>query len=260
MQLVILGTGAGGGVPSHYCDCIACQEAALEPRYRRTRCAVAILGEQTTLIDAPPDLRHQLVDQGIDQIDHFLLTHTHYDHTGGLGDLEFYIRLARKEALPTYLTRTSWVWLQSTFGYMEDCFSPALIEGDWTVSLDGVRYSALAVTHASGTVGFLLEKDGRRTAYLPDTGPLPEDTMEKLAGVDTLILGATFWGQNWMLEDHLSVAEAVQIGLELEAKQVYLTHLSMHYDVPVTNRELTAYLESFGKPIRPAYDGLRINL
>ncbi len=258
--MVILGTGAGGGVPSFFCDCAACQEAAIESQYRRTRCAIAVLGELITLVDAPPDLRQQLVGQGIKQIDHFLLTHTHYDHTGGMGELEFYVRLAREEALPAYMTAASFQGIQDAYGFMTDCLDVHPIESDWAVELDGVRYSALEVTHAPGTVGFLLETSERRTAYIPDTGPLPGATMEKLAGIDTLILGATFWGRNWMPEDHLSVEEAVQIGLAVEAKQVYLTHLSMHHDTPVTNRELTAYLKSFGKAILPAYDGLRINL
>ena len=99
-KLIFLGTGAGCGVPSFFCDCKACQEAQSEPRYRRTRCSVAIQGEMTTLIDTPAELRMQLIREGIDQIDQLLMTHWHYDHSSGLGDLEFYVRLKRGEAIP----------------------------------------------------------------------------------------------------------------------------------------------------------------
>jgi phosphoribosyl 1,2-cyclic phosphate phosphodiesterase len=260
MHLTFLGTGAGCGVPSFYCGCAACQEAFLEPRYHRTRCALIIQGEKTALIDAPPDLMGQLVREQINAIDAFLLTHSHYDHTGGLGELEFYVRLKRQIPIPTYLTATSQEWLHTTYGFMEDCLSIQTLKAGSRIELGGTTYTGLEVRHAPGTLGFLMETAKGRTAYIPDTGPLPETTLEKLNGVDTLILGASFWGRNWMPEDHLSVEEAVQIGLQLHVKQLYLTHLSMHYDIPVTNHELEEYLGSIGQHLHLAYDGYCIQI
>jgi phosphoribosyl 1,2-cyclic phosphate phosphodiesterase len=134
------------------------------------------------------------------------------------------------------------------------------VEAGWQFELEKVRYTALEVTHTPGTLGFLMEIAGRRTAYIPDTGPLPAATLEKLQGADTLILGATFWGRNWMPQDHLLVDEAVQIGLQLRVKKLYLTHVSMHHDTPVTNQELEAHLRASGNHLYLAYDGLAITL
>jgi len=213
------------------------------------------------LIDAPPDLRAQLVREQIDQIDQFVLTHGHYDHSGGLGDLEFYVRVRRQEAIPAYMSQLSQDWLRASYGFMADCLLIQTVETGWQFELDGVVYTGLEVTHAPGTLGLLFETaSGRRTAYIPDTGQLPAATQEKLEGVDTLILGATFWGRNWMPEDHLSVEEAVQIGQSLNSKEIFLTHLSMHHDTPVTNGELEAYLRTFGEHLHLAYDGLRIEI
>ena len=260
-QLIFLGTGAGCGVPAFFCNCVACREASAEPRYQRSRCALLIRGEKNTLIDAPPDLRAQLKRADISQIDHFILTHSHYDHTGGLGELEFYVRVGRHEAIPAYMSQESIAWQRAAFGFMEDCFYTQTIEAGWQFELDHVLFTGLSVTHAPGTLGFLLEtQDGRRTAYVPDTGPLPAATMDRLRNVDTLILGATFWGKNWMPEDHLSIAEAVQIGLDLQVKTLYLTHLSMHHDTPVTNQELEAYLGTFGDHLHLAYDGMCLGI
>jgi phosphoribosyl 1,2-cyclic phosphate phosphodiesterase len=260
-KLIFLGTGAGSGVPSFFCGCAACQEARANPPYRRTRCAVLVQGHENTLIDAPPDLHLQLLRERIDQIDAFVLTHGHYDHSGGLGELEFYVRVERQEAIPAYMSPGSRDWLHTTYGFLEDCFSIQTVDTGWQFELDGVNYSGLEVTHAPGTLGFLMETAyGRRIAYIPDTGPLPASTQEKLTSVDALILGATFWGRNGMPEDHLSAAEAVQIGLGLHVKELYLTHVSMHYDAPVTNQELEAYLRSFGNHIHLAYDGLCIEI
>ncbi len=260
-ELVFLGTAAGCGVPSFFCGCPACQEAAAEPRYWRSRCAVLIQGEQNTLIDAPPELRSQLLGERVNRIDHFVLTHSHYDHAGGLGELEFYVRVRRQEAIPTYLAPATQEWLHASFGFLEDCLFVQTIDAGWQFELDGVTYMALEAAHAPGTLGFLMETpEGRRTAYIPDTGPLPGSTRQQIQGIDTLILGATFWGRNGMPEDHLSVEEAIQLGLQLQPKELYLTHLSMHHDTPVTNPELEEYLHKFGKTLHLAYDGLCIEI
>jgi phosphoribosyl 1,2-cyclic phosphate phosphodiesterase len=259
-KLIFLGTGAGSGVPSFYCGCRACQEALDEPFYCRTCCSLLIQGKANLLVDAPPDLRMQLVRGKIDRLDALLLTHSHFDHTGGLGELEFYVRLKRQDALPAYMSAETVSWLNSAYDFMKDCLAIQCFSSPSRTVVDGVTFTALEVTHAPGTLGFLMETADRRTAYIPDTGPLPAATLEKLEGIDTLILGATFWGRNWMPEDHLSVDEAVQVGLQLKVKQLYLTHLSMHYDTPVTSQELEAYLRTFGSHIFPAYDRLEITL
>jgi phosphoribosyl 1,2-cyclic phosphate phosphodiesterase len=260
-KLIFLGTGAGSGVPSFFCSCAACQEARAEPSYQRTRCGLVIQGSKNTLIDAPPELRQQLVRERIDRIDHFILTHSHYDHTGGLGDLEFYVRVQCQEAIPTYMTPASQEWLHASFGFLEDCLFVQPVDAGWQFELDGLLFTGLEVTHGPGTLGLLIETAaGRRTAYIPDTGPLPASTLEQIGGVDTLILGATFWGKNWMPEDHLSVDEAVQIGLQCQAGHLFLTHLSMHHDTPVTNHELEGHLRSFGSHLHLACDGMCIEL
>jgi len=203
----------------------------------------------------------QLIREKVDHIDHLLLTHWHYDHTGGLGDLEFYQRVRRKQVIPAYMSEYTKDWMKTSFWFLEDCFYTKSIAIGFNVAIDGIKYTALQVEHAPGTIGLLLETEtGRRTAYIPDTGPLPASTLELLHGVDTFIIGATFWGRNWMPEDHLSVSEALQIAKQLEAKQTYFTHLSMHHDKPVTNAELENYLANHGDHFHLAYDGLRIEL
>ncbi len=261
-KLIFLGTGAGCGVPSFFCGCAACQEAIAKPPFRRMRCAAAIRGETTTLIDSPAELRTQLIREGIDHIDHFLMTHWHYDHSGGLGDLEFYVRVKRGEAIPAYMTRGDQGMAGHGFlvfaglpVHPADC--PGLPDGSGWRELHRPGGGPCAW---NGRLADGNRDSGKRTAYITDSGPLPSSTCEKLQGIDTLILGATFWGRNWMPETHLSVAEAVQIALDLKVKRAYFTHLSMHHDTPVTNAELEAYLGMYGKHLHLAYDGLQIEL
>jgi phosphoribosyl 1,2-cyclic phosphodiesterase len=74
-------------------------EAFAEPRYRRTRCAIAVLGNKNFLFDAPPELASQLLREHIGKIDYFILTHAHPDHCPGMGDLEIYTRFYRRDVL-----------------------------------------------------------------------------------------------------------------------------------------------------------------
>ncbi len=260
MELVFLGTGAGCGVPSFYCGCKACQEALTDSNCRRTRSAIAIVNSDYILIDAPPELGAQLSREGISNVSYFALTHWHYDHFGGLGDLEFYVRLNRTRALPAVMTQETWAQLQTSFGFMTDCLDVMLIEPAQVIELGTVRLTALEAAHAPGTVGFLIEHGNKCIAYLPDTGTLPDSTRERLMDVECLVLDATFWGRNWYPGQHLSFNEAIEVGQGLKVQQLYLTHLAMHYDKPVTNRELEQAVEPYGQHIRLAYDGLRLAL
>ena len=79
-------------------------------------------------------------------------------------------------------------------------------------------------------------------------------------GCETLILDATFWGRNWNPAAHHSVQEAIEEGLELDAGTIYLTHLAMHYNTPVTLAELKAHLAPYDDRVRVAADGLKVSI
>ena len=231
------------------------------PAYRRSCCGVLVQGATNTLIDATPDLRAQLVREGIDRIDSLFLTHGHYDHLAGLGELEFYVRLKTGEELPAWMSSETSADVRLAYGFMEDCLSIRQIEAFDSVAVDGLCYTALPARHANGTFGYLIENSSdKRVAYFPDTGPLPKETAWRLQGIDVLVLDATFWAENWTPDSHNTVESAVEASLGLGVKQVYLTHLSMHYATPVTSRELKDYLHQQGENLDLAYDGLRIEL
>ena len=260
MKLKFLGTGALTGVPACFCDCTGCEEARQNPLFHRTRCSLALLdGKAIYLLDASPDLRIQFLRENLGAPDALLLTHHHFDHSGGIGELESYVRLHRRQPLPAFLTTESRNWFESAFGYMSDCLTIRSVGPGVKFRLGTSMVTAVEAQHDAGTIGFLMETAGRRICYLPDTGSLPDSTCALLEGIETLILGATFWQENPLPQTHLSVQEAVDIGLDLRVGELYLTHLAMHYQ-PVTNMELTRYLGSRGSNLHLAYDGLSIQI
>lgn len=259
-QFTFLGTGSGCGVPAFFCTCAACEEARREPRARRGCCGVLLEGEKRLLIDTPPDLRHQFLREGIESIDKLVYTHAHYDHLSGLGELEYLIRLVHKKQLSTSASAEALAGILQEFGYMEDCLDFEELEPFAEFDYDGLHYSALPVRHAPGTFGYLVESPQKRLFYASDTGHLPEETAERVKGVDYLILDSTFWKKNWSPEVHNSIQETIEEGLALGAHNIYLTHLAMHYDEPITLRELEDYLAHYEGRVIVALDGMKLSL
>ena len=254
----ILGSGAGTGAPSFFCDCPGCREARENPARARTRSGALIttkLGNM--LIDAPPDLRAQLVRERVEKIDNVLLTHWHYDHFGGLGELEYYVKLVRKEPIPLFLPPSAKAQFDAAFPNLREVFRVM----PWAFMME-YRFGDLAITplpanHGVETAGFFVKSPKTSVAYFPDTAGLPKVTTTVVEGVHWLVCDATFYGENWYPDTHMSVEEAIDLGRKVKARQTVLTHLSVHYSKPVTSAELEA-AAALHEGVSVAYDGMEI--
>jgi len=89
MEVTLLGTGDTTGTPTPGCDCETCRTAR-ERGVERTRFSVHVRNERTgesLLVDASPDFRVQFLERDVPLPDEVLITHVHFDHLDGLGNL-----------------------------------------------------------------------------------------------------------------------------------------------------------------------------
>ena len=73
-------------------------------------------------------------------------------------------------------------------------------------------------------------------------------------------MDATFWKRCWSPAAHHSVQECIEEAFALNAGKLYLTHLAMHYDEPVTLAELEEYLKQYDGRVEAASDGLTFRI
>ena len=256
-----MGTGAGCGAPAFFCDCKACEEARANPAARRGDCGALVRGAGgKVLIDTPPDTRHQLIRENVRSIDELLFTHCHSDHVSGLCEMEYMMQLRTRHAIPTYASNDTLAEINREFHYMSYALDEHVLQPFETHEFDGVCYTALPVTHAAGTYGYLIETPDTRLFYASDTGRLPAETAERVRGVDHFALDATYWLSCPAPQSHHSVQETIAEGFELGVGKIYLTHLCMHYMEPITLVELNEYLAQYDGRVVAAADGMSIEI
>nr|WP_309504071.1 MBL fold metallo-hydrolase [uncultured Roseovarius sp.] len=257
-RFIILGCGSSGGVPrlgGHWGDC-----DPNEPRNTRRRCSMLIEQEgpegiTRVLIDASPDLRAQLLDAGVGELDAVLFTHSHADHVHGIDDLRMIV-FNMKKRLPVWADGDTQNALYSRFGYAfvqpeTSPYPPILnmntIDGDVTIEGAGGAITLTPFTVGHGAIEALGFRIGD-VAYLPDVADIPEDVWPVLDGLDCWIVDAlrrTPHPTHSHLENTLKWIERAA------PRRGVITNMHIDMDYRTLEKELP-------ENVIPAYDGLTL--
>jgi pyrroloquinoline quinone biosynthesis protein B len=225
VQIILLGTGAGGGVPQWNCGCANCRAARAQGR-GRTQSSVAVSsdGERWVLLNASPDLRVQLAAHAPlwpaavreSRVRAVVLTDGEIDHTLGLmllregtSRLPVYAPNGVAELLagPWPLARVLEPYsgidlrrlLARSAAELHDADDKSLGLACTAVALArrAPRYAAAAAGD-DFEIGLRIQDPatGGVFAYVPVAAAVDDDVCALAAGADLLCFDGTFWSDD----------------------------------------------------------------
>lgn len=253
MEITFLGTGTSCGVPVIGCECEVCRSR--NPKDRRLRCSILVETDSTRLlVDIGPDFREQILPVPFRRIDGILITHSHYDHVGGMDDIRPYCQFGEINVYADPIAR------QAMLEMLPYCFAehrypgvPAIglheIHAGEQMRIGDIDILPFEVMH--GKLPILGYRFGK-FAYITDMKAIGEEQLPLLEGVETLVVNALrFDGPH---HSHQLVDDAVAFAHRVGASRTLLTHvchdIGLHDKV---NKQLPAGVEL-------AYDGQKIRI
>lgn len=252
MKVHFLGTGTSTGIPQIGCHCNVC--LSTDKRDKRLRASVRVeVADKSLVIDCTPDFRQQMLPLPFTKIDGVLLTHEHYDHTGGIDDLRPYsvfgpVNLFMEEHLEhTIRERLPYCFGPVRYGGVPDITIQKISEKNH-FHIGSVEVIPIRVMHYKLPIlGYRIEN----FVYLTDVKTIPETEFDKLENVNTLVISALRKKEHI---SHQTLEQALKVVDRIGPGRVFFTHMShemgLHEEV---EKELPSH-------IRLAYDGMIISI
>ncbi|WP_376765783.1 MBL fold metallo-hydrolase [Stappia sediminis] len=211
------------------------------------------------LVDTGPDLRQQLLNAHVTDLDAVIYTHAHADHVHGIDDLRA-IAITHRRRVDVYLDTPTSLKVHEAFGYVFKTpegsnYPPILnehrIDQDTAFVIDGaggaIEFQPVKVGHGEiDALGFKV----RNVVYLPDVKEITPNAEPHFRDLDIWILDAL---RHTHHPSHLSLSEALEWIKHLAPKHAILTNMHIDLDYRTLRAELPGNIE-------PAYDGLTFSV
>jgi len=247
-KIKFLGTGSLEGIPSPICKCSVCESARKGGRDKRLRSSIYIeFNDKTSLIvDCSPDFREQIETFKI-PIENIFITHGHFDHFFGLGELSYLKPLYNVN--PKIFGKKDVIdYCNNIFHYMNLTFNP--LENS-IFKLNNNNIKIIQVEHAknTSTAGLFFDK----VLIIPEIYKISNDTKEDLKKkeIDLLIIDGAYYNKA-VYKDHFTIQEAIGFAKNIGAKRTIITNI---WHKTKLHNELKKEFEKFAEI---AYDGLEV--
>ena len=253
LKVTFLGTGTSQGIPvigSSHPVCLSSN-----PKDKRLRVSVLVeVDNLNVVIDCGPDFRQQMLSNNVTHLDAILFTHEHSDHTVGLDDIRPYF--FKQGDIPVFAHERVLNSLRKRFDYIfasENKYPGAPSVQEHVIHNEPFKLKNLTVVPVNvmhnrvQVYGFRI-KD---FAYITDAKTIEEKEVEKLEGVEVLVVNAL---RKEPHHSHFNLEEALEFIDKVKPKRAYLTHIS----------HMLGFHEEVQAELPPnvflAYDNLQIEL
>jgi phosphoribosyl 1,2-cyclic phosphodiesterase len=233
-----LGTGPAGGRPGR-------------GRSRRRESSLLVtVADRAILIDATRDFAEQV--RRIAAVDVVLLTHAHRDATGGILQLDRWLR----SRVPVWATHRTVEALRTRHGKLVHLDLRAAASRS-PIEWGGSHFVPLLVPHARDctTFAWRIECGNASIVYASDVARLTRPLEMLCDHCDLLVLDGAMWRRR--LYTHLEIAATVQVVKRWSARRILFTQLGRSTpDHAVLDR----WLRDIDPRIGAAYDGLELEV
>lgn len=259
MKLLVLGCGTSTGVPRLSGESVAdwgdCDPD--DPRNRRSRVSIIVENNagKRLLIDTSPDLRSQLLANGIGGVDAVFWTHDHADHCHGIDDLRP-LRYGRAGPIPGYADEETVRRLRQRFSYV---FAgqhgyPSIVAIE---NLDNLRMccgfavEACQMPHGpTQSTAFRFQCDNKSICYATDFSSITREMVDLFDQAELLVVDCLRRDPH---PTHANLAMALELAEAARVKCAVLTHLDKSMDHATLSSEVPGH-------VLVGYDGMVIEL
>ncbi len=254
LEITILGCGSSSGVPAIGNNWGNCNPK--NSKNKRLRSSILIKSKDLSLlIDATPDLRQQLLNANVTNLDAVLITHCHADHINGIDDFRFLNVIMNKD-LDMYATKENIKEIKERFSYVfeklspkskgfyyKPCLIPKPIDGLFRIK--NLEIQSFQLDHGFGeSTGFRIEN----FAYSSDVFNISDNIFNKLKNLDLWIVDCLRFKPHKSHAHFEKVMKWIEI---IRPKKTVLTHMNYEVDYDHINSLLPDNCQA-------AYDGLKL--
>lgn len=246
LEIDILGCGSSLGVPVIGCGCQVCKSDSIYNK--RLRSSILIKKAHTKiLIDFGFNIKEQLVNAMVDNLDAAILTHDHADHVSGIDNLRVFSFINNGKPLDIFVEENIGPVILNRYEYLFESnrLKMNLIKTFQELTIQNVKLQFFSQVHgAIESLGVKVED----FVYSCDVSAIPSESEKYLYNLSVWVVDCIDYNPS---SNHAGLSAIMEWDQKYKPKQIYLTNMSHKLDY----HELLLKLP---KHIIPLYDGLKI--
>lgn len=254
MKILFLGTSSGWPLPRLGCSCNICSSQHIKDD--RLRPSILINGK--LLLDAPPDIYHQLKKFAISptHITDIILTHAHDDHIMGLYDLSHIYQ--KKQKINLLSTQGVLAYVRKKMRASILGFKQIEVKAFEKIELDK-QFSCWLIPVIHPVEAYAIKiKAGKPLVYAPEFRKILPSSKKYLGDLELAIIDGSSKTREGQAKGHETIEEGIRLGHEIKAKKILFTNIGHKTD---RHEALVEFVkQKGGHKFSIAFDGLEITM